>query len=227
MSVSEIYTGLPREGRRIGVVGKGGSGKSTTCGHVLAHWGATGVPAVGLDADDPGEQEDGSLYTWSDGTDLGAPVYRAPAASRIAEEARRLTPEHGIGLIDTGAWERRAGNRHFAVFAASDLVVLALQPTPIELERAGSVLKAVEQLESVGVAVPRLAILLTLVNRSASSARETREDLTAAGFTVLKTEIPRSDSREGYAQAFGRTPRLTPGDPMTMLADELLEEVQK
>jgi MinD superfamily P-loop ATPase len=218
---------LPREGRRIGIIGKGGSGKSTTCGHLLAHWSTTGVPVVGLDADDPGEQEDGSLYAWSDSTDLGAPVYRAPAASRIAEEARRLTPEHGIGLIDTGAWERRAGNRHFAVFAASDLVVLALQPTPIELERAGSVLKAVEQLESVGVAVPRLVILLTLVNRSASSARETREDLTAAGFTVLETEIPRSDSREGYAQAFGRTPRLTPGDRMTLLADELLAEVTR
>lgn len=222
-----VYTGLPPEGRRIGVIGKGGSGKSTTCGHLLAHWAATGVPAIGLDADDPGEQEDGSLYTWAEVSDIGAPVYRAPAASRIAEEARRLTPAHGIGLIDTGAWERRSGNRHFAVFAASDLVVLALQPTPIELERAGSVLKAVEQLESVGVAVPRLVILMTMVNRSASSARETREDLTGAGFSVLETEIPRSDAREGYAQAFGRTPRVTPGDRMAMLADELLEEVRR
>jgi hypothetical protein len=220
-------TDLPEEGRRIGVIGKGGSGKSTTCGHLLARWASLGIPVVGLDADDPGEQEDGSLYTWSEGTDLGAPVYRAPAASRIAEEARRLTPPYGIGLIDTGAWERRGGNRHFAVLAASDLVVLALQPTPIELERAGSVLKAVEQLESIGVAVPRLLILLTLVNRSASSAQETRDDLTAAGFTVLRSVVPRSDSREGYAQAFGRTPRVVPDDPMALLADELLEEARR
>lgn len=220
-------TDLPEEGRRIGVIGKGGSGKSTTCGHLLKRWASLNIPVVGIDADDPGEQEDGSLYTWSEGTDLGAPVYRAPAASRIADEARRLTPAHGIGLIDTGAWERRGGNRHFAVLAASDLVVLALQPTPIELERAGSVLKAVEQLESVGVDVPRLLILLTLVNRSASSAQETRDDLAAAGFTVLQSVVPRSDSREGYAQAFGRTPRVVPDDPMALLADELLEEARR
>lgn len=218
-------TRLPAEGRRIGVIGKGGSGKSTTCGHLLAHWTSQGIPAVGMDADDPGEQEDGSLYTWSDIADLGAPVYRAPAASRLADEARRLTPAHGIGLIDTGAWERKSGNRHFAVLAASDLVVLAVQPTPIELERAGSVLKAVEQLEAVGVAAPRLLLLMTMVNRSASSARETREDLTAAGFTVMRTEVPRSDGRDGYAQAFGRPPRTEQGSPMALLADELLDEV--
>lgn len=220
-------TRLPAEGRRIGVIGKGGSGKSTTCGHLLAHWTSRGIPAVGMDADDPGEQEDGSLYTWSDIADLGAPVYRAPAASRLADEARRLTPAHGIGLIDTGAWERKSGNRHFAVLAASDLAVLAVQPTPIELERAGSVLKAVEQLEAVGVPAPRLLLLMTMVNRSASSARETRGDLTAAGFTVMRTEVPRSDGRDGYAQAFGRTPRIEPSSPMALLADELLEEVTR
>jgi MinD superfamily P-loop ATPase len=218
---------LPADGRRIGIIGKGGSGKSTTSGHLLAHWTGTGVPAVGLDADDPGEQEDGSLYTWSDVADLGAPVYRAPAASRIADEARRLTPEHGLALIDTGAWERKSGNRHFAVLAASDLVVLAVQPTPIELERAGSVLKAVEQLEAVGVPAPRLVLLMTMVNRSASSAKETREDLEAAGFTVLRTEVPRSDGRDGYAQAFGRTPRVETGSPMALLADELLDWVTR
>lgn len=218
---------LPEEGRRVGVIGKGGSGKSTTCGHLLAHWAAAGVPAVGLDADDPGEQEDGSLYTWADIADLGAPVYRAPAATRIAAEARRLTPPHGLGLIDTGAWERKSGNRHFAVLAAVDLAVLAVQPTPIELERAGSVLKAIEQLEAVGVTPPRLVLLMTMVNRAAASAGETRKDLEAAGFTVLRAEIPRSDGRDGYAQAFGQPPRVITGSPMAQLADELLTEVTR
>jgi len=102
-----------------------------------------------------------------------------------------------------------------------------VQPTPIELERAGSVLKAIEQLEAVGVPVPRLLLLMTMVNRSASSARETREDLTNAGFTVMRTEVPRSDGRDGYAQAFGRPPRTEPGSPMALLASELLDEVTR
>lgn len=218
---------LPAQGRRIGVIGKGGSGKSTTLGHLLAHWAADGIPCVGLDADDPGEEEDGSLFAWSDHVDLGAPVYRAPAASRLAAEAKRLTPAGGLLGIDTGAWERRSGNRHFAVLAAADLVVLALQPTPMEIERAGSVLKALEQLESVGVTPPRLVILLTMVNRSAASAAETREDLAGAGFTVLRTEIPRQDGRDGYSQAFGQLPRVVADSPMADLAAELVTEAAR
>jgi hypothetical protein len=218
---------LPAQGRRIGIVGKGGSGKSTALGHLLAHWADSKIPCVGLDADDPGEDEDGSLFTWSDRVDLGAPVYRAPAASRLAAEAQRLTPAGGLLGIDTGAWERRSGNTHFAVLAAVDLVVLALQPTPMEIERAGSVLKALEQLEAVGVTPPRLAILLTMVNRSAVAAAETREDLTGAGFTVLRTEIPRQDGRDGYSQAFGHEPRIVPGSPMAELAAELVTEAAR
>lgn len=215
------------EGRRIALIGKGGSGKSTTLGHLLAHWAADGIPCVALDTDDPGEDEYGSLYAWSDAVDLGAPVYRAPAASRIAAEAERLTPAGGILAIDTGAWERKTGNAHFAVLAASDLVVLALQPTTIEIERAGSVLKALEQLESVGIKPPRLAILLTMVNKSAASAMETRSDLEGAGFAVLRAQVPRSDGRDGYAQAFGQAPRVVPDSPMAELAAELRAEVMK
>ncbi|MEU6221853.1 hypothetical protein ABZ845_30800 [Streptomyces sp. NPDC047022] len=215
---------LPAEGRRIAMIGKGGSGKSTTLGYLLAHWAADGIPAAALDADEPGEGELGSLYAWSDMVDLGAPVYRAPAASRIGAEAQRLTPPAGLLAVDTGAWERRAGNAHFAVLASVDLAVLTLQPTTMEIERAGSVLAALDQLAAVGVTPPRLVMLLTMVNRAAASALETRRDLEGSGCTILRTEIPRSDARDGYAQAFGQEPRVVPGSPMALLAEELIEE---
>lgn len=220
-------TDLPKEGRRIGIIGKGGTGKSTTWAHVLAHYAAIGVPAIGQDADEPGEQEKGSLLTWSEQVDIGAPVYRAPAASRIGEEARRLTPPHGICLIDTGAWDRRSGNAHFAVLANIDLCVFALPPTPMEMERAGSVIRAYEQMQDFGLTPPRTVFLLTLVNPNAntSSIKETRDDLTADGFHVLTTTIPRKDNRGGYAQSFGKRPDVTPGSPMARLGDELLREV--
>jgi hypothetical protein len=214
-------TDLPAEGRRVGFVGKGGDGKSTTIGHLLAWWERLGVPSAGLDTDVPGTSEPGSLYAWSDGTDLGGPVYPAPAASRLAAEARRLTPGKGILAIDTGAWERKAGSAHLATVAASDLVVFAIQPTPMSQERGGSVLAGVEQVEAMtGRPIP-LAILLTMTNASAAAAAATRADLTANGFNVLETSIPRSDGRDGYGQAFGRPPRLVEGDPMHRLAVEL------
>lgn len=216
---------LPAEGRRVGLIGKGGSGKSTVAAHLLAHWADAGLDVVAMDMDRPGDDEPGSLYAWAEQVDLGAPVYPAPAHTRLNAEARRLTPPHGLSLVDTGAWERRAGGPHLAVLSAVDLAVLTLQPTDMEMERAGSVLAAMDHLETVGARVPKLVILLTMVNRSASSPAETRRVLTDAGYTVLRTEIPRSDARSGYAQAFGKPPRLVPGSPMDLLANELLEEL--
>ncbi|WP_432034458.1 hypothetical protein [Streptomyces antibioticus] len=216
---------LPPDGVRIAFVGKGGSGKSTTAAHVLAHWGKDGIPCIGLDADRPGDEEDGSLYTWANAVDIGAPVYPAPAVSHVAREAARLTPPNGIALLDTGAWERRDGSPHAAVLAAVNLAVLCLPPTRMELERAGSVLGTLEHLRSIGAHAPRLVVLQTLVNPSARSGGTTREALTGAGFTVLTTVIPRQDAHDGYAQAFGRPPRVIPGSPMDHLARELLDLV--
>lgn len=221
------FTGLPEEGRRLALVGKGGSGKSTTLGLVLAHWAADGVPAVAFDADEPGEDEHGSLLSWaqvlSDQGGLGCPVYRAADNAFIKSEAARLTPPSGVGVFDTGAWERRPGNRHMAVLSSVDVAVLALKPTTMEIERAGSVLAALEQLEAVSAHVPKLVILLTMVNASAKSGASTRTDLEAGGFHVLKSTVPQSDAQDGYAQAFGVKPKVVPGSPMAELASELLE----
>lgn len=217
---------LPPEGRRIGFIGKGGAGKSTIIGHLLAEWGAAGVPACGFDSDVPGDDEHGSLLEWAGRVDLGRPVYPTAAPPGLAGEVRRLTPPSGIGAIDTGAWERRKGNAHFAVLAASDLLVLAMQPTFAEIERAGSVFGALEQIEAIGVRAPDLVILLTMTNPSAVAAKETRVDLMEAGYRVLDTEIPRADAKDGYGQSMKARPRVAPGSPMARLAAELIEVVR-
>lgn len=213
---------LPEEGVRIAFVGKGGSGKSTAIGHVVGHLAEDGLPVAALDADEPGDDEAGSLIEWADLATLGAPVYPAPNRSGLRERVKQLTPPGGLLLVDTGAWVRKAGGTHFAVLSAVDVVVLTMAPTRMELDRAGSVLAALEHLEEVGAHCPRLVILMTMVNPSAASADETEATLTEAGYRVLKTRIPRSDSREGYGQAFGRTPRLVPDSPMDLLAAELV-----
>lgn len=225
MSSTAQTTPLPPEGRRLALIGKGGTGKTTTSAHLLAHWAKDGIPCIALDVDRPGDEEDGSLYTWANAVDLGHPVYPAPAVPHIAREAARLTPPGGLGLLDTGAWERRDGSPHMPVLTAVDLAVLCLPPNRIEIERAGSVLGALQHLQSLGAHAPRLVVLQTLVNPSARSAGTTREALEAAGFQVLRTVIPRVDAHDGYAQAFGRPPRVVAGSPMDLLAAELLEEV--
>lgn len=189
---------LPPEGARIAFVGKGGSGKSTVIGHLLGHWAEDGVPAAALDADEPGDEESGSLIEWADLADLGAPVYPAPARAGIRERAKQVTPPGGLLAVDTGAWVRKAGGTHFAVLSAVDLAVLTMAPTRMELDRAGSILAALEHLESVGAHCPALRILLTMTNPSAAAADEQEAALTDAGYQVLRTRVPRSDSRDGY-----------------------------
>lgn len=218
---------LPPEGRRIAFVGKGGSGKSTVIAHLLGHWAEDGIEAAALDADEPGDEENGSLTEWADLVDLAGPVYPAPSRSHIRERAKTLTPPGGLLAIDTGAWVRRAGNTHFAVLSAVDLVVLTLAPTRMEMDRAGSVLAALDHLTDVGAHCPRLAILLTMVNSSAASGDETANDLRAAGYTVLENRVPRSDARDGLGQSFGRVPRLVPGSPLDLLAAEIATEAAR
>lgn len=215
---------LPAEGRRIAFVGKGGSGKSTIIAYLLGHWVEGGIDAAAMDADEPGDEESGSLTEWADLVELAGPVYPAPARSHIRERAKQLTPPGGLLAVDTGAWIRRAGNTHFAVLSAVDVVVLTLAPTRMELDRAGSVLAALDHLTDVGAHCPRLLVCLTMVNASAASGDETADTLTRAGYHVLGTRVPRSDAREGYGQAFGRVPRVVPGSPMDKLAAELATE---
>ncbi len=190
-------------------------------GHLLAHWAEDGIPAAALDADEPGDEEAGSLVEWADLAPLGAPVYPAPSRSGIRERAKQLTPAGGVLAIDTGAWVRKAGGTHFAVLSAVDLAVLTMAPTRMELDRAGSILAALDHLSSVGAHCPELRILLTMTNPSAAAADEQEATLRDAGYEVLGTRIPRSDARDGYGQAFGRAPRLVADSPMDLLAAEL------
>jgi len=219
-----VVNPLPESGRRIGIVGKGGDGKSTIAGHLLGHWSRWKIPVAGMDADVPGESEDGSLFEWSSEHDLGAPVYRAPAATGILGEAKRMTRPHGIVLMDSGAWLRHRGNACLAVLAASEIAILTLQPTKAEIKRATSIVNHVEQIAALGGTPPRLVCLLTRTDARTAMAEEFREDLEDDGFHVLKTVIPNSSGREGYGQAIGRPIRLIDKDPMAQLAAELLRE---
>ncbi|MEU8943555.1 hypothetical protein AB0C97_36805 [Streptomyces goshikiensis] len=222
MTTSPDTPALPAEGVRVAFVGKGGSGKSTIIGYLLGHLAEDGVPVAALDADEPGDEEAGSLVEWADLAPLGGPVYPAPARLALRERAKALTPPGGLLVMDTGAWVRKAGGTHFAALASVDVVVLTMAPTRMELDRAGSVLAALDHLTEVGAHCPRLVICLTMVNPSAASADETEKTLADAGYRVLSTRVPRSDARDGYGQAFGRTPRLVAGSPMDLLAAELV-----
>lgn len=218
---------LPAEGRRIAFVGKGGAGKSTMLAHFLAYWKSYGVPCVGIDTDVPGDDEHGTLYEHAQEVDLGAPVYPAPAIHQIRNEAMRLCPEKGLCALDTGAWERKKDGPHLQVLSAVDLAVLCLQPTGNEVQRAGSVLGAIESLRSTGARTPRLVILLTMVDPRTATPDEVDEELAEAGYTVLRSRYELSNARTGYAQSWGKPIKTVQGTNMDVMAREILDVVAR
>ncbi|MEV0926887.1 MULTISPECIES: hypothetical protein [Streptomyces] len=227
MTTSRPVPVLPSEGRRVAFVGKGGAGKSTMLAQFLAYWTSYGVPCIGIDTDVPGDNEHGTLYEHAQAVDLGAPVYPAPAIHQIRNEALRLTPEKGVGALDTGAWERKKDGPHLAVLSSVDLAVLCMQPTKNELNRAASVLGAIQQLEATGARAPRLVILLSMVDRSAASADDMDEILSEAGYTVLRSRYHLSNGRDGLAQSFGEPVRVREGSEMDDMAREILDVVAR
>lgn len=217
---------LPAQGRRAAFIGKGGAGKSTLLAHMLAYWKSYGVPCVGIDTDVPGDKEHGTLYVHANAVDLGAPVYPAPAVHQIRQEAQRLCPEKGVCVLDTGAWERKDDGPHLAVMSAVEKVILCLQPTPNELERAGSVLGHIQQLKNLGAPAPELYVLLTMVGQSvAADALEGK--LTAAGYPVLASRFKYSSALDGPAHSFKKKIKVKSGSAMDRIAREVLDVVAR
>lgn len=213
---------LPAQGRRAAFIGKGGAGKSTILAYCLRYWKSYGVPCVGIDADVPGEGEHGTLYVHANAVDLGAPVYPAPAVHQIRQEARRLCPEKGVCVLDTGAWERRQDGPHLTVLSAVEKVFLLLQPTPNEVERATSVLGYIQSLKNTGAPAPELYILLTMVGRGIA-ADKLEQKLQAAGYPVLRSRFRFNSALNGPAHIFKQSIRPRPGSAMDELAREVLD----
>lgn len=227
MTTSRPVPVLPSAGRRVAFVGKGGAGKSTMLAHFLAYWASYGVPCIGIDTDVPGEDEHGTLYEHAQVVDLGAPVYPAPAIHQIRNEAVRLTPEKGLAALDTGAWERKKDGPHVTVLTAVDTVVFCMQPTGNELNRAGSILGQIQQLEATGARAPQLVILLTMVASGSASPDDVDRTLSEAGYTVLRNRYLLSNGRDGYAQSWGKPIRTKPGTNMDEMAREILDAVAR
>lgn len=217
---------LPAQGRRVAFIGKGGAGKSTLLAHLLRYWKSYGVPCVGIDTDVPGDGEHGTLYVHATRADLGAPVYPAPAVHQIRQEARRLCPEKGVCVIDTGAWERKKDGPHLAVMSAVDVVVLCLQPTPNEVERAASVLGYIQTLKDTGAPAPELVVMLTMVGKGVA-ADNLEEELALAGYPVLQSRFKFSSALSGPAHTFGNPIKVKSGSGMDVMAREVLDVVAR
>ena len=179
---------------------KGGSGKSTAAMCLAACWMTRGLKAGVVDADTSmtaarwagaGEAlADLSVRSAGDGDILGA------VESLEQQGTERI-------VIDTPGFRLPGADR--AVLRA-DLIVVPIRPSPVDFQVAADTVELVSELTADRTPVP-LRFLMTQANTSSVIARHMREELTTAGYRLLKAELP---YRVGYSEAplLGSTPTL-------------------
>lgn len=192
----------------LAVVGlKGGVGKSSLSALLAQAAARTGRNVLLVDAD-----PQSSVVSWAeDAAGLGDDVtVVALPTTRLDRELRRLAAPFDTVVIDTPPGRGELGIVN-AALRASDLALVPMAPTMVELDRLRPTLAHAEE-----QGVPAVVVL----NRARAGTRSTREVVEALAelddVPVLDTVVPLA---ERIAGAYGR--RTVP-DPIPALWDELV-----
>ncbi len=139
---------------------KGGSGKTTLCGHLAVQAERAGAGPVALVDTDP----QGSLSVWWNARPVDTPVFARTYVSQLPDALAELA-EKGIELvvIDTPP---AITTTIVEVVRCADLVIIPVRPSPHDLSAAGATVELVEQLDKR---------LVFVVNGASARARITGE----------------------------------------------------
>ncbi|MEN0041663.1 MAG: ParA family partition ATPase [Pseudomonadota bacterium] len=190
---------------------KGGAGKTTMSAHLAVALSDAGKASVGLLDSDP----QGSLGEWfearedhfgEDDIDLG---FRTSSGWGVRREIRALGREHDMVVVDTPP---KAEMDVRPAIGAADLVVVPVQPTPVDLWATSRTLE-IAKLEKVPV-----LIVLTRVPPRAKLTGEIAEALKELSSNLAETRI---GNRTGFASSMGDGLTIMETDKNSKGADEV------
>lgn len=196
---------------------KGGSGKTTTAGHLAAAFHEAGMRTLGVDAD--GEND--SLIGWQSGADLPWPVVGMAVPNLHKTLPGVAGDRYDVAVIDTPPMKAQRGTVLSAARIATHVIV-PMAPTPIEYDR----LSAVQELLSDAADLrpdgrpPINAVLLTRCKPRAASTGVYRQLATDAGWKVLDAKV---GDLERFRQAWGDPIHDASSTPYGAAVNELLD----
>lgn len=190
---------------------KGGTAKSTSAMFLAAALSRRGRTLL-VDCD-----PQGSALTWAedaeaDGGELGFNVVSIPTRD-VKKRVDRLAGDYEHVVLDTPPGELDIVR---AALHASEVAVVSISPSDMDINRFRPTLELVAEVESVAELDYR--VLFTMVRRISREGRDARAAMEALELPVLQTEIPFLGR---YRSAFGE-PIEDPGE-YELVADELLE----
>ncbi|MFD1694677.1 ParA family partition ATPase [Roseibium aestuarii] len=196
---------------------KGGSGKTTLAAHLAVSLSRRGEGAVAiLDVD-----TQGSLGTWFEtreetlGEDATGLVFRTASGWGARREAKALARDHAYVVVDTPP--KTDADAKPAIDAA-DLVLVPIQPTPVDLWATDQTLRLAERENTPAVLVfnrvpPRAALTL-----------EMTEAIAKHGFQALGARL---GNRTAFAASMGQGRTVMETDPSGKAAAEMTALLQE
>lgn len=190
---------------------KGGAGKTTLSAHLAVALADGSKSSVGLLDSDP----QGSLGEWFEareerfGEDKAGLGFRTSSGWGVRREIRALGREHDMVIVDTPP---KAEMDVRPAIGAADVVVVPVQPTPVDLWATSRTLE-IAKLERVPV-----LLVLTRVPPRAKLTGEIAEALQELSANLAETRL---GNRTGFASSMGAGLTITESDKNSKGADEV------
>lgn len=186
---------------------KGGVGKSSLGRSLAAHWFTVGQKPALVDAD----PQRSLANRYDPEGRLGAVPVIAEPEERVGEVIEELRRRHAPVIVDTAGFRNRTT---IGALVATDLALIPLKPAVEDVDAAIATYELIREINEADEREGRpikIAMILTMTVRGTVIARHVREQLTEAGYPLLKAEML---NRVAYPEAGieGLSPSITDPD---------------